>query len=215
MCWVAVGLAVAGLAAIELLPNWVYSRQSVRSSGLTLDHIRPMCLQPLSLFQLLDPFVAGGPADYRGPGEFYWEAVCYFGVVPLVFAVVGVCRAIAAIRRSASACFGGGAAVRFWRSDPLVSAAVPPLPGVSLFRARRGAVLLFLFHSRVGRSGLRFTPGIGRGGESPLRRLTLMAAGLALSAVPACGCGSTAGAAMRSPGRCPAKPLRGRWLCAC
>ena len=136
MCWVAVGLAVAGLAAIELLPNWVYSRQSVRSSGLTLDHIRPMCLQPLSLFQLLDPFVAGGPADYRGPGEFYWEAVCYFGVVPLVFAVTGVCLGF---RRYPAIRFGvlWLAALLFAFGDqtswfPLLYRCVP---GVSLFRA--------------------------------------------------------------------------------
>ncbi len=173
---------MAGLTAIELLPNWIYSRQSVRVSGLTLDHVRGMCLQPVSLLQLFDPFVMGGPADYEGPGEFYWEAVCHFGVIPLVFAVVGVCagfRRYPVVRFSvlwlAAFVFAFGDQTLWF---PLLYRVVP---GVSLFRAPARALFFCSFFTAI-LAGVAFDALLASAGaaQARWRRWALIAAGLAL-----------------------------------
>ncbi|NLF72346.1 MAG: YfhO family protein [Candidatus Anammoximicrobium sp.] len=187
VCWLAVGLAVAGLSAIELLPNWMYSRQSVRMGGLTLEHIRPMCLQPLSLLQMLDPFVAGGPADYRGPGEFYWETVCCFGVVPLVFAVAGVC---CGFRRYPVGRFGALwlAAMLFAFGDrtPWFPLLYHGVPGVSLFRAPARALFFCSFFTAV-LAGVGFDSFLTLAEASQIRCRRSLAAVAGLALVMAAG----------------------------
>lgn len=89
--WLLVGAVVAGLTAIELLPMWLYSRHCVRAGGMAIEQVSGGSLALPSLLQLFDPFAFGGPADYRGPGQYYWEALCHFGLVPLVFAIAAVC----------------------------------------------------------------------------------------------------------------------------
>ena len=128
-------LAAIGLAAIDLLPVFDYARHSVRTEGLSTAEASLGSLGLPSLVQLVAPFWWGGPDDYRGPGRFYWETLCYFGVTPLFLTLVGLC---AGGRRrhwrvfvllwvlSASFAFGQG--------NPIYEFCQRCLPGFSLFR---------------------------------------------------------------------------------
>ena len=93
--WMGTVLLALALAAIEIIPNWIYLRQCTRGGGVDTDEANRFCLGLANLRQLLNPLALGPPNDYRGPGEFYWETVCYFGLIPSVLA----CVAIACARR--------------------------------------------------------------------------------------------------------------------
>jgi len=88
--WLITGILTTGLVAVDLIPVYIYTQQAVRASGIDLQALESGSLALPSLLQLLDPFVWGGPANYRGPGGYYWEAVCYFGCLPLLLAALGV-----------------------------------------------------------------------------------------------------------------------------
>jgi hypothetical protein len=181
-CWTAVGLAVAGLTAIELLPNWLYSRQSVRLGGLTLEEVRPMCLQSLSLLQLLDPLVMGGPENYGGPGKYYWEGVCHFGVVPFVFAVGGVCLGF---RRYPVARFSvlwlAALLFAFGDQTPWFPLLYRFVLGVSLFRAPARALFFCSFFTAI-LAGVAWDSllALTAAPKARWRRRILIAAGLAV-----------------------------------
>ncbi len=87
--WLIAGILTMGLVAVDLIPVYIYTQQAVRASGIDLKALESGSLSLPSLLQLLDPFVWGGPANYRGPGGYYWEAVCYFGCLPLLLACLG------------------------------------------------------------------------------------------------------------------------------
>lgn len=182
--WAAVGLVVVGLTAIELIPTWVYTRQSVRVSGLRLEDVGPMCLQPVSLLQLLDPLVTGGPERYWGPGQYYWEALCHFGVVCLAFAIVGVCLGW---RRYPVIRFGvlWWAALLFALGDqtPWFPLLYRYLPGVSLFRAPARAMFFCSFFTAV-LAGVGFDAllALADMGRFRCRRRALIALGLTVGA---------------------------------
>tara|TARA_R110002111_G_scaffold262289_1_gene337748 strand:- start:10126 stop:12555 length:2430 start_codon:yes stop_codon:yes gene_type:complete len=88
--WLITGILTIGLVAVDLIPVYIYTQQAVRASGIDLKALEGGSLALPSLLQLLDPFVWGGPANYRGPGGYYWEAVCYFGCLPLLLACLGM-----------------------------------------------------------------------------------------------------------------------------
>ena len=134
--WALVGLAVAGLTAIELLPTWVYSRNSIRAGGMQIEEIRHGVLGGVSLLQLLDPFVLGGPADYRGPGQYYCETLCCLGLPTLIFAVVGIAGTTRRYPVSRFAVLGlAGLLFAFGDQTPVFPLLHRFLPGVSLFRS--------------------------------------------------------------------------------
>ncbi len=83
-----VGLATAGLVAVELIPLAIFLGQASEQARLNSG----MLLTPgaRNLLQLILPFVMGDPATYRGPGTFYWETVTYFGTVPIWLAILGL-----------------------------------------------------------------------------------------------------------------------------
>jgi Bacterial membrane protein YfhO len=83
-----VGLATAGLVAVELIPLGIYLGQA--SDQARLNSGMPLTPGAKNLLQLIVPFVMGDPATYRGPGTFYWETVSYFGTVPIWMAIVGL-----------------------------------------------------------------------------------------------------------------------------
>ena len=89
--WILVSLFVAGLVAIDLIPVFIYTKQAVRSSGIDMAALYQGSLNGYSLLQLIDPFVWGPPDQYQGPGLYYWEAVCSFGCLPLLLALLGTC----------------------------------------------------------------------------------------------------------------------------
>lgn len=92
--WMLAGILTIGLVAIDLIPVYIYSQQAVRASGIDLAALQSGSLALPSLIQLLDPFVWGSPENYRGPGGFYWEAICYFGCLPLLLACLGMVTSI-------------------------------------------------------------------------------------------------------------------------
>ncbi|QDU14631.1 Bacterial membrane protein YfhO [Gimesia maris] len=87
--WILVSLFVAGLVAIDLIPVFIYTKQAVRASGIDMAALYQGSLNRYSLLQLIDPFVWGHPDHYQGPGQFYWEALCSFGCLPLLLALLG------------------------------------------------------------------------------------------------------------------------------
>ncbi|QDU09167.1 YfhO family protein [Gimesia aquarii] len=92
--WLITGILTVGLVAIDLVPVYIYTQQAVRASGIDAIALKSGSLSLPSLLQLLDPFVWGGPDHYRGSGGYYWEAVCYFGCLPLLLACVGILTSI-------------------------------------------------------------------------------------------------------------------------
>lgn len=87
--WFFIGLLTIGLVAVDLIPISIYTQQAVRAGGIDLQALKEGSLAPSSLLQLIDPFAWGGPDQYHGPGGYYWEAICYFGCLPLLLACLG------------------------------------------------------------------------------------------------------------------------------
>jgi hypothetical protein len=79
----------AGIAAVELIPAWLYIQQSIRESGVSVAESTQYALTFANLSQLFNPFALGSPQDYRGADGVYWETLCYFGVAPLLLAILG------------------------------------------------------------------------------------------------------------------------------
>ena len=89
--WVITGILTCGLVAIELIPVFIYTKQAVRAGGMLLESTQKGSLELLSGLQLIDPLILGGPDRYQRPDQFYWETICYFGCIPLLLAVMGMC----------------------------------------------------------------------------------------------------------------------------
>lgn len=90
--WVAVGLATAGLVAVDLLPIRSYTKHAARVGGLSLSESGAGGLSVNNLRQLFNPFVLGGPTESStNPADgLYWETVTHFGILPLCLAIIGV-----------------------------------------------------------------------------------------------------------------------------
>jgi len=83
--WIGAGTAVAGLSAIEVGPIVKQMGQAVRGKSFSLAEASQISAGWDHAWQLLDPFALGGP-DSR---PFYWETLCHFGLIPLMFAAWG------------------------------------------------------------------------------------------------------------------------------
>ena len=85
-------IGALGLVAVDLLPAWYYTRLTIRSGRLSVEDADAAGLRLSNLWQLLDPFVLGHPAQPLNAQatDFYWESVCYFGLVPSLLAVIGI-----------------------------------------------------------------------------------------------------------------------------
>ena len=149
--WVALGFATIGLVAVDLLPIMIYTRQAVRSGGILAEQASQISLGFVSLLQLLDPLVFGGPGDYRGPGGFYWETVCHFGVGVSLLAVLG---AIGMRKSYPVGRFAGlvvfGLIFALGTDTPIFTALHRYFPGVGFFRAPSR----ILFHTSLAMSVL-------------------------------------------------------------
>ncbi|MEQ8789790.1 MAG: YfhO family protein [Pirellulaceae bacterium] len=88
--WVLLGVTVGGLVAVDLLPIWSYTRFTVRGAGMNLATAGEIHAGVSNLAQLVYPGALGDADDYHGPGGYYWETLCYFGVAPLALALIGV-----------------------------------------------------------------------------------------------------------------------------
>ncbi len=134
--WPVLGATVAGLVMVDLLPIFLYSRQMVRSGGFDSTAAGSISVGPMNLFQLLNPMALGSAANYAGPGRFYWETVCSFGLVPLVLAIVGVAQSW---RRYPVPRMAVGwlvaLAFAFGSGSPVFELMHRLVPGVSMFRS--------------------------------------------------------------------------------
>ena len=88
--WIAVLVTIVGLVMVDLLPIWIYTKQAVRAGGIDAAAASSISLGWSNFWQLLDPFVLGGPGQYRGEGSFYWETLCYFGTTVLFLALIAI-----------------------------------------------------------------------------------------------------------------------------
>ena len=147
LAWAVVGVSTLGLAAIELVPNSQYASQSVRSDGIDAQQASAVSLGLGNLKQLAGPTLLGGPVTYDGPGDFYWETLCYFGIAPLLLAVAGI---IAGARTAPwsykyiviallGACFA------FGYPNPVFSFCYDWIPGFDFFRAPSRSLFFVAF----------------------------------------------------------------------
>ena len=83
--FLAACLGCLGLIAVELIPMLIYLGQGATSARLGLANEGTPGLA--NLLQLLHPAVLG--AAYTGPGVYYWETLCHFGVGTLCLALLG------------------------------------------------------------------------------------------------------------------------------
>jgi len=81
----------AFLAAIQLVPGWVATQQSVRGAGVPYEFARRYSLPPENLVTLVAPgfFGDGHPASYWGKASL-WEMNGFLGVCSLLLAIYGV-----------------------------------------------------------------------------------------------------------------------------
>lgn len=182
LSWCFVGVVLLGLVAAELIPMFAYSRNSVRAGGVAMDALRAASLQPRSLIQLLDPRVFGGPEAYSGPGTYYWDALCHFGIVPLIMALIGA----AACRRW----YPGMRLVVLWLAaflfafgdqTPWFPFLYRFVPGISLFRGPARALFFCSFFTAVmAGAGVEVMLVASRRARLGWRRLVVVAALVAL-----------------------------------
>jgi hypothetical protein len=128
--------AAVGLAAVDVLPVMKFTGQAVRAGGMSADEAGQIGIGLANLSQLLGGDSLGGPQSYQGPGRFYWETVCYFGVVPLILALVGVAGRFNRPATIRMALLGLAALLfAFGAHAPLFKLMHAAIPGMSLFRA--------------------------------------------------------------------------------
>jgi len=146
--WFAAGLLTGGMVAAEFLTVWIYLRQAVRATGISVAQASQGTLELRSLWQLLDPLAYGGPQNSLQPDSYawgmYWESIFYFGIGPLLLAIWGVCRGP---RRYPSGRLVGIAVLAilfsFGDKTPLFPVLHQYVPGIGMFRAPMRA----LFHA--------------------------------------------------------------------
>ncbi len=96
----AAGLGV-GLAAVQILPTAELAVNSQRSSGAAWDFAMTYSFWPWRLLTIVAPNLFGSPAlgNYSGYAN-YWEDTVYFGILPLLLAVVATVAWLKHGRRS-------------------------------------------------------------------------------------------------------------------
>ncbi len=85
---VVAGLA---LAAVQLLPTFVYLQQSQRASAVEMEFALTYSLWPWRLLEIFAPGLFGSPArgDFWGYGN-YWEDALYIGLLPALLALMSI-----------------------------------------------------------------------------------------------------------------------------
>lgn len=134
--WIAVGALTAGLVAIDLLPNAIYTTQAVRSAGIGAKEASEISIGVANLRQLWDPFALGNMQSYSGPGLYYWETVFHFGMVVSLLAVIGTLfrwRQFPVLRMVAM--FLIAAVFAFGAETPFFPWCYDTIPGMSFFRS--------------------------------------------------------------------------------
>jgi hypothetical protein len=132
--WATAGAATLGLVAAELIPLGIYLTQASDEARLRLEN--PLSPSLWNLAQLAFPFVLGTPASYGGPGTYFWETICYFGLVPLSLAAYGVVAGTRTRRPVGGLVLLGliTFALAFSEATPLHGLLASTLPGYSRLR---------------------------------------------------------------------------------
>ncbi len=141
--WVLAGTATAGLIAAELIPTAIYLTHTADKARLEAGGLTG-APGLANLLQLLHPFALGGPESYSGPGAFYWETICHFGLVPLALAVLGLVVAIGDRRPVGRLAVTGALAfvLAFGERTPVHRLAAKLVPGLGNLRCPGRWVLL-------------------------------------------------------------------------
>jgi len=144
--WGFVLAAVVGLVMVDLLPIWIYTKQAVRAGGIDAVQASSISLGATNLWQLLDPSALGGPGDYRGEGNYYWETLCYFGTAVSLLAAVALAtswRRYPVVRLAVIAVVT--LLFAFGDDTPLFPLLHRYLPGISFFRSPSRALYFTTF----------------------------------------------------------------------
>jgi hypothetical protein len=146
----------AGIAAVQLIPTFELSRESVRHAGLHWDDSTGYSVFPGQLITVLAPAFFGTQpgGDWWGPGA-PWEGVLYLGALPFLLAVLALGRGPRPL-----VFFLGGAALSglflaTGRYNPLFPFLFESVPGLRLFHAPARFALWYVFrpHADPGMSG--------------------------------------------------------------
>jgi len=136
------GMVLVGLlvAAVQILPSYLYTTETVRAHGLSWTDATVLGYPPRDLLLFLDPSAFGTPMGdgfQSAPGErsVFWENVAYVGLVPLLLAPYAF--AARATRRRA-ALLGSltlfALLIALGRHTPVFRALFEAFPGFDRFR---------------------------------------------------------------------------------
>ena len=138
------GLLALSLAvcAVELAPELVAQRWTLRRSSIPLRAINRYTVHTVNLFQLVSPFALGRPHDYFGHDN-YWETLLSIGLVPLALAGLGAARhPDRRIRRGFLALVAFAVVFAVGRRLGLFAVAYRVLPGMDRFRVPSRSLFL-------------------------------------------------------------------------
>ncbi|MHB1557616.1 MAG: hypothetical protein ACYC61_09065 [Isosphaeraceae bacterium] len=142
--WAGVLVLSVGLAAVDVVPQWLARPWLIRNHdpGLEVGIPRRYHLGGLNAFQLLSPSALGGPADYLGDDN-YWETLCSLGLAPLVLVAVGTFRhPDRRLARGWAALAGLAVLFACGRAGGLYPVCYTFVPGMSAFRVPSRSLFL-------------------------------------------------------------------------
>lgn len=87
---VAAGIGGLGLAAIQVIPEQEFFRQSIRTLPLPYSWISYGSITWQSLIQLIHPFYFGTQYTYAGPPPNFIEHAMFIGIGGLILAIAGI-----------------------------------------------------------------------------------------------------------------------------
>lgn len=95
MPWLAVGIIILGLIAIQALPTYEYSKLTSRGQVMDYSQIRAYPYPASSLIYFILPYFWGNPAFASFPVNLqifgiFWENNIYFGILSLIFAFLAI-----------------------------------------------------------------------------------------------------------------------------